>query len=76
MVSHVCARIRAVDVCVRVQFQDAVDALIRCSEDTPEDAASYWNVGVLLSRLKDYDNALSWMGEAIHLNSSSVSYFR
>ena len=57
-------------------FQPAVEALIRCTAIAPEDAPAHWNVGVLLARLKDYDNALSWMREAIRLNCSSISYYR
>ncbi len=56
--------------------QGAVDSLIECSRLNPEHATSQWNVGVLLARVEDYENALSWMEEALRLNSTSISYLK
>ena len=46
-------------------FQAAVDKLIACTELVPDDTAALWDVGVMLSQLRDYPNALSWMQAAI-----------
>lgn len=63
-------------VCQKGDVQGAIDSLIDCSRRFPEDAASQWNVGVLLARVNDYENALSWMEEALRLNPTSLSYLR
>jgi hypothetical protein len=59
------------------QFQDAVEALIACTEADSESATPYWDVGVMLSQLKDFTNALSWMAEAsIWFSLLSLRYTR
>eukprot|EP00039_Didymoeca_costata_P011934 m.170037 g.170037 ORF g.170037 m.170037 type:complete len:791 (+) comp15335_c0_seq1:129-2501(+) len=58
------------------KYQDAVDALMQCTDLQPNNASSYWNVGVLLSRLRDYDNALSWMQQAIKKNDTNTNYYK
>ena len=59
----------------RGDFQAAVDSLIECTELLPGDVDVVWDVGVMLSQLRDYAAALSWMRAAINLevNSSTLT---
>ena len=58
------------------QFQQAVDALIACANHNISEPSNVWNVGVMLARLKDYENAISWMEEALKLKPASVHYLK
>ena len=56
------------------EFDLAIDALVECANLDLANASNLWNVGVLLARLRDHTNALSWMEAALLRNSSNVHY--
>ena len=55
------------------RFQPAVDSLMACADAEPLNATHHWNVGVLLSQLKAFEDALSWMEQAVELDGAAGS---
>ena len=53
-----------------------LDQLMKCAERNPAGAKQHWDVAVTLSRFKDYENALSWMEQAIALNRTRMEYYQ
>jgi tetratricopeptide (TPR) repeat protein len=47
------------------EFEAAVDRLIQCSNNHPEDPDAAWEVGILLNHLENFEDAVRWFQLAI-----------